>query len=148
MRQLYHALVPPLIQSVEPLTRGRMLGLVYYDDKGSLQAYADLVYGPVGIWVLPIIHPQVKVDIVELLRKMVSALPDQRKRPIYLSTWSYQPWVEQGLLDIPTAPGPEQALMVRYIALQQRVKAEFSLKSLDNSNREPTVPYAPVKRSN
>jgi hypothetical protein len=80
MRSLYLTLVPPLIQPVEPLSRREMLGLVYYDDEGILQAYADLVYGPVGAWVLPLIHPKTKDDISDLLLQMVLNLPDLNHR--------------------------------------------------------------------
>jgi hypothetical protein len=145
MRCLYHTLVPPLVQPVEPLTRRETLGLVYYDEKGDLQAYADLVYGPLGIWVLPVILPQAQQEIAGLLRRMIEAVPDRTGRSIYVTARSYQPWVEHALLDLSAEPGPEQALLVRYIALQQRVKAEFSFAAIENGNREPTVPYAPIK---
>jgi len=145
MRCLYHTLVPPLVQPVEPLTRRETLGLVYYDEKGDLQAYADLVYGPLGIWVLPVILPQAKDDIAGLLMEMIQAIPDRADRSVYVTARSYQPWVEHALLDLSTEPGLEQALLVRYIALQQRVKAEFSFAAIENGNREPTVPYAPIK---
>lgn len=142
MRCLYHTLVPPLVQPVEPLTRREMLGLVFYDQKGCLQAYADLVYGPVGVWILPVIHPQVKDDIAGLLIEMLQALPDRNGRTIYVTTRSYQPWVEQALLDLSANPGPEQSLMVHYMALRQRVINEFSFAAIENGSHEPTLPLA------
>jgi len=145
MRCLYHTLVPPLVQPVEPITRREMLGLVYYDEKGDLQAYVDLVYGPIGVWILPVIHPQVKEDIADLLIQMMRALPDPNARSIYFTARSYQPWVEHALLDLSAAPGPEQALLVRYMALRQRVKSEFAFASIENGSREPTIPLAPIK---
>lgn len=145
MRCLYHTLVPPLVQPVEPMTRRETLGLVYYDQKGNLQAYADLVYGPVGVWILPIIHPQVKEDLASLLIQMMLALPGRNGRSIYVTTRSYQPWVEHALLDLSALPGTEQALLVHYMALRQRVKAEFSFSSVENGCREPTIPLAPIK---
>jgi len=145
LRCLYHTLVPPLVQPVEPLTRREMLGLVYFDEKGDLQAYADLVYGPVGVWVMPVIHPQTKVDITDLLTQMILALPDRNGRSIYVTARSYQPWVEQAVLELSATPGPQQALLVRYIALRQRIKAEFSFAAIENGNREPTIPIAQIK---
>ena len=144
---LYHTLVPPLVQPVEPLTRREMLGLVYYDEKGDLQAYADLVYGPAGAWVLPVIHPQNKLDITELLAEMLLALPDLNGRTVYVTSRSYQPWVEHALLDLSAEPLPEQALLVRYMAIRQRVKAEFSFKPIENGNREPTFPIPSIKNA-
>ena len=145
MRCLYHTLVPPLVQPVEPLTRRDMLGLVYYDQKGDLQAYADLVYGPAGVWVLPIVHQQTKIDITELLGQLLQALPERKGRPIYVTSRSYQPWVEHALLDLSVDAFPEQALLVRYMAHRQRVKAEFSFSAVENGNREPTLPLAPIE---
>jgi hypothetical protein len=145
MRCLYQTLVPPLVQPVEPLSRREMLGLVFYDQKGCLQAYADLVYGPTGIWVLPVIHPQVKEDMAGLLTELLQALPDRNGRNIYVTTRSYQPWVEQALLDLSANPGPEQAVMVHYMALRQRVVNEFSFASIENGCREPTLPLARIE---
>jgi hypothetical protein len=147
MRSLYFTLVPPLIQPIEPLTRREMLGLVHYDEAGDLQAYADLVYGPIGVWVLPLIHPQVNENIVDLLAQMLLDLPDTSGKPVYLTARSYQPWVEQGIENLSAEPGPEQALLVRYMAMQQRVTAEFPFASFENGKPEPTVPLAPISNN-
>lgn len=148
MRRLYLTLVPPLIQPVEPLTRREMLGLVYRDQKGSLQAYVDLVYGPVGAWALPLIHPQTEVSIDVLLSQMLNSLPELNGRPVYVNARSYQPWVESGLDAVGGAPGPEQGLMIHYLALRQRIGADFRFAPVENGKPEPTVPYSPIKNHN
>jgi hypothetical protein len=145
MRSLYLTLIPPLIQPIEPLSRKEMLGLVYYDQNGQLKAYADLVYGPQGIWVLPIIHPQVQGDMSHLLLQMLMGLPDVNGRPVYITTRSYLPWVEQALLNLPVQSTPEQALLVRYLVLRQRLETEFSYLPVENGKTEPTIPLAPIK---
>ena len=145
MRRLYLTLVPPLIQPVEPLTRREMLGLVFYDNKNGLQAYADLVYGPVGVWVLPLIHPQTPTPIDALMSMMLRSLPDINGRPVYITARSYQPWVESSLEGIGGEPGPEQGLMIHYMALQHRLETEFSFAPIENGKPEPTVPYSPIR---
>jgi hypothetical protein len=144
IRSLYLTLVPPLIQTVEPVTRRAMLGLVHYDQKGNLQAYADLVYGPKGAWVLPIIHPQIKDNITDILAQMILALPGLNGRPVYITARSYQPWLEHALDDLELDPGPEQTLLVRYLTLRQRVKPELSYAALENGKPEPTIPILPL----
>lgn len=145
MRRMYLTLVPPLIQPVEPLTRREMLGLVFYDNKGSLQAYADLVYGPAGIWVLPLIHPQTMISMDVLLAQMLLSLPEINGRPVYITARSYQPWVESALENMGAEPGPEQALMIHYMALRHHLEADFSFAHVENGKPEPTVPYSTIK---
>ncbi len=145
MRRLYLSVVPALIQPVEPLTRRETLGLVYVNKEGQLQAYADLVYGPAGAWVLPIVHPQVDVPVSDLLQSMLANLPEVNSRPIYVTARSYQPWVEEAMQQISAEAGPDQACMVRYLTLRQRAEAEFSLSSVENGKPEPTFPVTSIK---
>jgi len=147
MRGLYATLVPPVIQTVEPLTKRKMLGMVYYDQEGKLKAYADLVYGPAGVLVLPFLHPQTKESPSDLIVQLLEDLPDLNNRTIYMIACSYQPWLENALVSSQARPGPEQALMVRYLALRQKVKAEFPFGAVENGNPEPTVPLAPIKNN-
>ena len=145
MRVLYQALVPPLIQPVEPLTRLEMLGLVYYDERGELQAFADLVYGPLGIWVIPFIHPQGTAEFSGLLARMVADLPDRNRRPVYVAARSYQPWVENALDALPAERGPEEALLVKYLAYRQPVTADLAFGALENGAAKPHLPVAPIQ---
>ena len=145
IRNLHATLVPPVIQPVEPLTRGEMVGMVYRDQDGNLKGYADLVYGPAGVCVLPFLYPQNEEHPRDLLCRLLDDLRDLNGRPVYVVARSYQPWLENALMDSPANPGPEQALLVRNIALRQWVKAEFSFKKIENGNPEPTIPLAPIK---
>jgi len=145
IRTLHATLVPPVIQPVEPLTRRKMLGMVYFDKDGGLKAYADLVYGPVGAWVLPFLHPQNDEHPLDLLGRLFDDLPNLNGRPVYFIARSYQPWLENALLGSPANSGPEQALLVRNIAIRQQVKADFSFAKIENGNPEPTIPIAPIR---
>jgi hypothetical protein len=144
VRTLHQTLVPPLIQPIEPLTRLESLGLVCYDEKGELQAFADLVYGPVGVWVLPFVHPQSPLEPTGMLQQLVLDLPDLNGRPVYLVSRSYQPWIDSALESSPAEQGSEQALLVRYIALRQRVTAGLTFSQLENGNAEPTYPVTSI----
>lgn len=145
MRGLYQTLVPPLIQAVEPISRREAQGLVYYDPKGALVAYADLIYGPVGVWVLPVIHPMIIEHMGDLLLQMILDIRKVNKKPIFIASRSYQPWVESALEDIAIESSPEQAVMVRYLALRQRVQANYAYSPVENSQPEPTITLSSVK---
>src|SRR3990170_6859145 len=56
VRSLHNVLVPGLVQQVELPPGNHLHGLVYYLD-GELLAYAELRYGPRGIFIQPYIHP-------------------------------------------------------------------------------------------
>ncbi len=147
MRALYQLLVPPLIQPVEPLTRLEMLGLVFFDEKEELQAFADLVYGPMGVWVLPFIHPQSTVEFKDLLIQLVADLPNLGSRPVYVVARSYQPWIENFLESLSVGESEEQALMVKYLALRQQVSVNLAFQHLENGTTEPGIPIAPIREN-
>lgn len=114
MQQLYHLVVPGLFQSIEPLTRRVRLGMVAYDEKGSLLGYADLSSGPKGVWVQPVIEPSVSNP--QLLRELLVKLPEVFGRPIYLAARSYQPWTQNMAEQLGSAEVSTQTLLVRYLA--------------------------------
>jgi hypothetical protein len=58
---------------------------------------------------------------------------------------SYQPWIENALENLSGEAGPEQAVMVRYLAIRQRVHADLSFASLENGKPEPTAPLTPIQ---
>lgn len=145
MRRLYQTLIPPLIQSVEPLTRREKLGLVYYDPSGSLQAYADLVYGPKGAWVSPIVNPQIEEDLSELLAQMILDLPERYRRPVYITVRAYQPWVENALENLDLQAGSEQVFLVCYLSHRVKANTEFVFTPVENGKPEPTIPMTPIQ---
>jgi hypothetical protein len=114
MQQLYHLVVPGLFQSIEPLTRRTRLGLVAYDEKGSLLGYADLDSGPKGVWVQPVIDPNVSNP--QLLRALLAEIPEVFGRPIFLATRSYQPWTQNIAEQLGSSDVSSQTLLVRYLA--------------------------------
>jgi len=114
MAQLHRLVVPGLFQSIEPLTRRARLGLVVYDDKQTLLGYADLDSGPKGVWVQPVINPDMSDP--RLLCDLLPKLPDVFGRPIYLAARSYQPWTQNMAEQLGGAEVTSQTLLVRYLA--------------------------------
>lgn len=145
IRALYKNLVPRLFHNLEPLTRRSMLGLVYYQDNGTLGGYADLVYGPKGIWALPVIHPEV-ADEPDVLHTLLAALPSPGRRPVYICVRSYQPWLEQAMQGMNAESSPEQVLMVKHLAIHQKVSNAFELRALDNGRANSGLPVAHIEQ--
>lgn len=141
MRVLYQNIVPRLFQPIEPLTRKSAMGMVLFNKDNSLMGYADLVYGPKGIWVLPIIHPE-WADDPQLLLDLIVELPNKGKRPVYLCIRSYQPWLEETLTRMDAHASQEYVLMVKYMALRQKAESLLEKRVLENGRADNSVPIA------
>ncbi len=135
IKNLYQSVVPSLIQPVEPLVGARLHGLVYREE-GEVLAYADIAYGPAGIWVQPFIHPAAEL-VTDLLLSLSNNLSRRGNRPVYLCVRSYQAWIESALENLNAEVGPRQALMVKHMAITQKVINTIPLASLEKSRVEP-----------
>ena len=139
IRNLYQSLVPPLVQSAEPLTSRRLLGWIYRQDDEIL-AYAEGIYGPQGIYLQPLIHPAVE-NVSQVLADLLATQRNPLGRPIYIAIRSYQAWLETVMRDLECEVAPRHALMVKHLVIQQRSAALVTRHSvLEKYTAEPTVP--------
>ena len=110
IQNLYHQIVPPLLQPIEPAPRS-VSGFVC--SEGGL-CYADTSTGLRGVVVFPLIHPDA-TDVAEKLSSLIQHLPNRSGRPVYICVRTYQAWLEHVLEDLGAKPGPEQAVMVKHL---------------------------------
>jgi hypothetical protein len=136
VRNLYQNLVPPLVQSAEPLSNQRLRGMVYWQN-GEIMAYVNWVEGPRGLFLHPIIHPDL-TNYGDLLHSLVQSLP-RMGRPVYLAVRSYQSWLENALADLPAEATPRHALLVKHLATLQRVPLTARLGVDPRSSEVPTA---------
>lgn len=134
VRNLYQMLVPPLVQSAEPISGRRLNGLVFRE-KGEMMAYADCVFGTRGIYVIPLFHPDI-ADGLALLRGLMPALAPLLRRPVFLAVRSYQAWLENLLADLPAEASPRQALLVKHLTSAARVPLNARLSAIDPRQAE------------
>ena len=118
IRSLFLSLVPPLVLSAEPMTVHTFQGLAC-QQKDEVTAYADVEFGPHGIYLKPIFHPDA-VDVDCLIKSLAAVLPNQSTRPVYMAVRSYQSWLENGLQKIGAEAAPRQALLVKHLIARQR----------------------------
>jgi hypothetical protein len=140
IRSLYQSLVPPLVQSAEPLSAHTPQGLVYHQD-GEVLAYAEGIRGSRGIYFQPLIHPG--TDCVrDLLDDLPYALPIHFfSRPVYMAIRSYHAWLESTMEEMGARVTPRQALLVKHLMSAQRVPATNKLLGvLEQHQAEPTAP--------
>jgi hypothetical protein len=140
IRSLYQSLVPPLVQSAEPLSARTPQGLVYHQE-GEVLAYAEGMRGPRGIYLQPVIHPGAEC-VPDLLDDLPYALPIHLfGRPVYIAIRSYQAWLESAMEEMHARVTPRQALFVKHLMSAQRVPVTNKrLGVLEQHQAEPTAP--------
>jgi hypothetical protein len=138
VRALYNDLVPGLVQQVEPPPANRPRGLVCFENN-DLLAYIEIRYGPRGIWMQPFIHPDAEKVTARLVDLMLN-LPYRRARPVYLCVRSYQSWLESAIEELGAEAGPRQAVMVKRLALPQKVLRPYVLPALEGGRPEVSAP--------
>ncbi len=111
VQSLYHQIVPPLLQPVEPQPK-TPLGWISND---GAKCHVSVMHGTQGIVLSPLIHPEA-TDVSAKLASLISQLPDRRSRPVYVCVRSYQVWLEPVLADLGAKSGPRQAVMVKHLA--------------------------------
>jgi hypothetical protein len=144
IRSLFQSLVPPLVLSAEPMSVHTFQGLACQQQE-EVTAYTDVEFGPRGIFLKPIFHPDA-VDVDCLIRALTTTLPNLSGRPIYMAVRSYQSWLENGLEKLGAESAPRQALLVKHLIARQRSPIlERSLQALERRRAEPSSPMARVE---
>ncbi len=135
VRSLYSNVVPGLVQQVEPVPQKGLKGVVYYQNS-ELLAFIELKYGRNGIWVQPFIHPDTAGFACHLAH-LLQVLPGRRERPLYICVRSYQSWLESAVEAMGAQPGPQQAVMVRHLAVARRVNQPLPIPAINGKRVEP-----------
>ena len=144
VRSLYQSLVPALVQPSESLGEKGLQGMICRME-GEIIAYADLIYGPRGIWVQPFVHPSAD-HVTNLLADLICSLPRRAGRPVYLCIRSYQGWLEAAMEDLNVEVGPRQALMVKHLAVALRSAQPALIPALEKGRAEPSAPIVNIKQ--
>jgi len=123
VQSLYHQIVPPLLQPVEPHPK---TALGWMCNEGA-KCYVSATQGVYGIVLAPLIHPEA-TNVSAKLACLVNNLPDRRNRPVYICVRSYQAWLEPVLADLGAQGANRQAVMVKHLA--RMVKEEQAVQAV------------------
>jgi hypothetical protein len=143
IQNLYHNLVPALVQQVEPPPTTNNRGFVHWDD-GELLGYLDVDAGSRGVWVQPYFHPAAE-RIDDLLAGFLVQYSYPASKPILACVRSYQGGLNQSLERLGFEPFRDQAVMVKRIATPVRHPARAPLPALEGTQPEPTAPFSPIE---
>ncbi len=125
IQNLEHKIIPPLLLPIETFSTASG-GLLCQADE--LLAYIDVIYGSQGIFLRPLVHPNVE-NIHGKLLSLLADLSEQNEEPIYLCVRSYQAWIEPILEEMGASVGPRQAVMVKHLVNKIRAKKTAPLKA-------------------
>ena len=138
IQSLHRKIVPPLLQQVESFTRPSR-GVICETDE--LLTYIEVRYGTRGIFLRPLIHPNVD-NISEKLLTLLASLSNKRELPIYLCVRSYQAWIEPMLEELGAKSGLRQAVMVKHLV--NKIREEKTLPA--GAEKAWANPAATIKR--
>ncbi|MEN8242833.1 MAG: hypothetical protein ABFS17_12995 [Chloroflexota bacterium] len=137
-RNLYHAVVPTMVQQVETNPWEELNGWVLYQD-GELRAYTYVSSGPRGIWVQPYIDSEI-AEFSDELTKLLAHLRPRERRPVYVCLRSYQGGIAPHLEALGGEMSGSQAVMVRRLTAAVK-KPEIARLPAINGKAEASTPY-------
>jgi hypothetical protein len=143
IHNLYHSLVPALVQQVEmpPTLDGQ--GLVYWTNNEVL-GYLDVHRGPNGIWVQPYFHPAANLGD-RVIAAFLDRFNPSPTRPLYVCVRSYQGGLGSSLQGLGFNPCSNQAVMVKRLAVGVHQTATKPLPALEGTQPEVTAPFTNIE---
>lgn len=139
---LYHSIVPVLVQQVElPPTVDRQ-GLVYWANNDVL-GYLAVHRGPNGTWVQPYFHPAANLSD-QVISEFMDRFSPSPARPLFVCVRSYQGGLGSSLQRLGFDPCSDQAVMVKRLAVGVRQTATKPLPALDGTQPEVTAPFTNI----
>lgn len=143
IHNLYHSLVPALVQQVElpPTLDGQ--GLVYWAN-GDALGYLDVRRGPNGTWVQPYFHPAANLS-ERAIASFLHRFSPSPARPLFVCVRSYQGGLGSSLQQLGFDPCSDQAVMVKRLAAGVHQTAKKPLPALDGTQPEATAPFTNIE---
>jgi hypothetical protein len=145
IRALYNDLVPGLVRQVEPFSTQIQNSRVVYDGEGLI-AYAEIRSGRRGIWIQPLVHPGMD-ETGLLFEDLFRELGGSGAKPIHICVRSYQSWLEPKLETLDAEASPRQAVMVKQLAVAQKVDQPIKIRSLERRTPEVTAPITQTENN-
>lgn len=114
IHSLFANTVPSLIQQVA-MPSDDTPGLIYRK-KDRIEAHIGVAEGKQGIFLTPLIHPDVSREAPDIIDTAMQLHIKSDKLPVYVCVRRHQEWLNMSLMALGFELGAKQALMVRHIA--------------------------------
>lgn len=136
IRNLLQAIIPPLIQTAEPIQPGNFKGW-FIRREGEILAFVLVIDGPGGIYLRPAFHPAVE-DVSGLICALKGHFP-QNGRSIFMGVQSYHAWLESILQELNAECVERSAMLVKYLAAPVRSAALERRAEVEERRTQPTA---------
>jgi hypothetical protein len=100
-------------------------------------------FGPRGMLVDFYLEPEMK-EIDDFLRQFISNLPYHHTRDLFIRVRSYQERLASALERLDALPGPQQAAVVKKLAVHYNAKQTFRVHGFENQP-DITTPISNTK---
>ncbi len=138
MRSLYQSVTPPLEQSAEPYQANNPQRLIY-TAINDINAWVQYNSGPLGIYLVPVMHPSIKNPTA-----LLCELPGRFSgfsHPVYMQIRSHQSWLNTALEDCGAQTIGEYTLLVKHLAVGQKVTVPNGARVRAEARQaKPTIP--------
>lgn len=127
-QSLYHAVVPPLVQGAEGLDK-RLIQGYGYSFKDDLLAFAEIISGPNGLYLNPVVHPNIR-NSLQVLSALIAKIQRRTNRPIYIAVRDYQSWINSALETLGGEASDRKVMMVKHLTQRERVSVLNPIQSV------------------
>jgi hypothetical protein len=141
--QLLQSVTPPISQMIDLPTRYLSRYWICHKDTRII-AFADIRYGPQGIWIQPTFDPEVS-HCPDLLCDLIHSLPARFTRPLYLSVRSYQSWLFRSIELLGADYVAHQAILVKHLGGYIKEFSTSEILHIEKRKAKPSNPVFPTR---
>ena len=141
--KLYNSIVPDLAKQTEEAPSNKEASYVIRN-KGAMVGMFSISEGPIGIWIKPYLYPEIGYEIGKTLASFVVSATHRYKKPVYVRTRSYQPWLGDTLKDAGFGLLSTQAVMAKRTTAKVDEHELVPISRLVTSDSDVTVPVVKI----
>jgi len=145
--KLYNSIVPDLAKRTEEAPSNKDTSYVIRNN-GVIVGMFIVSEGPIGIWIKPYLYPEIGNEVGECLSEFVVSATHRYKKPTYVRTRSYQPWLGGALKDVGFSLLSTQAVMAKRTTARVAYHEFVPISKLVTSDSDTTVPVVKINTQN
>lgn len=141
LSQLYHHILPALVQQVESWEQIERKQLLLYRPANQTHGFASIEHGRMGTWIQLYLGPK-KTDPNHAIRSLLSTLRFRRQTSIFITVRTFHSGFESAFAESGFSQLCEQALMVKRLAVGVHHLAHNAHPSIEHAHPEASAPYS------